>query len=309
MNRTTPALGALFFLLASACSPNHRSAPDLVDCSLETAYDFENIQNFSGAQTGWFLYSDPTPGGAPNPAPPPPDAGPDAGTNSNVDPFDVPPPGRCGDLRAMKLEMRGKNFWGAGFGEWQHNNEGSRVDGTGWEGISFWARSPINSEKEFLFNVDNRQTIINAPPAPPEGGLPRKVSEPTDDGHQDLDGDGFIGPGDIASGTDCRLPPSGDLGAVPCYNGGVDPPSSAVRVPVANECGNQFHTRITTTETWQLFLIPWKDLVQWPCPNRLPGGIDKTEIAKFEIKFEQGMQYEIWIDNIALYRALPRTRN
>jgi hypothetical protein len=125
---------------------------------------------------------------------------------------------------------------------------------------------------------------------------------------QDLDGDGCLGPGDIVfgnieDGTRCRLPPSSDVGTADCYNGGVDaPPSGGARVPLANECGNQFHTWITTTETWQLFLVPWNELVQWPCPNRVQGGIARDDIAKFEIKVKQGMSYEIWLDNIAFYR-------
>ena len=95
-------------------------------------------------------------------------------------------------------------------------------------------------------------------------------------------------------------------GDVACYNGGISAPASGgVRVPVANECGNAFHTRITTTETWQLFRIPWNELVQWPCPNRLDGGINPADIRKFEIKFVQGMKYELWFDNIAFYRSRP----
>ncbi len=298
MTRTTLALGASF-LLASACSQNHRPPLPDEDCSIEDDYEFQNISNFSGDQSGWFLYSDPTPGGAPNPT-----INPDTGEEEgNVPVTDDPEHARCGDSRFMKLEMHGKNFWGAGFGDWAHNPSGSRVDGTGYEGISFWARSPINFEKEFIFNVDDPRTMINPPPAPEGGGLPPKVTEP-DDGHLDLDGDGFIGPGDIANGSECRLPPPEDVGDVPCYNGGVDAPANGgVRVPEKNECGNPFHVRIATSERWQLFLIPWDDLVQWPCPNRLEGGIDKTEISKFEIRLTQGMQYEIWLDNIALYRS------
>jgi hypothetical protein len=149
-----------------------------------------------------------------------------------------------------------------------------------------------------LLNVDDGTTIIAPPPTPPEGGLP-----PATAADQDLDGDGLIGPGDIVGGTQCRLPPPEELGDVQCYNGGVDAPSSAgARVPEPDECGNAFHTSITTTETWQLFLIGWDELVQWPCPNRLDGQIDRADVAKFEIRLVQGTRYDIWIDNIAFYR-------
>jgi hypothetical protein len=332
MARSTLIAGALFGVLASACSQNHREPLPPVDCSVADGYEFENISDFPPPQTGWFLYSDPTPGGAPNPT-----------INGCTEEGNVPPtklsdlgaPLRCGDDDILRLQMFGKNFWGAGFGDWAHNS--TPVNGTDWDGISFWARSPINSEKEFLLNVDDPRTMINppadeTPPPPPMpdggadggadggdgGGVDAGCVDPSwvnpcgtlpevpdgGGGHQDLDGDGCVGPGDIAAGGECRLPPPEDVGDVPCYNGGVDSPANGgVRVPEANECGNAFHIRITTSEIWQLFLIPWDDLVQWPCPNRLAGGIDKSRISKFEIRFTQGMQYDLWIDDIALYKS------
>ena len=290
MHRTKVALVASVLLFASACAADDRPPLPPVDCSVEDAYEFLNISNFNGGDSQWFRYADPTPGGVPDTREV--DAG---GVGSNVPVTTLEPPGRCGDTRMLKLEMEGHNFWGGGFGEYGHNELASRADGTGYEGISFWARSPINAEKQFIFNVDDGRTILLDAPVPP-------VARPAD---QDLNGDGLLGAGDILAGTRCRLPPSEELaGDVSCYNGGVDAPASGgVRVPEANECGNAFHTRITTTETWQLFRIPWDDLVQWPCPNRLDGGIDPADIGKFEIKFAQGTRYEIWLDNIAFYRG------
>lgn len=288
MRRTTPALCSCAALLAISCGEAERLPPAPVDCSVADAYEFSNIADFSGMDSGWFRYADPTPGGVPNPAV----------EGSNIPVSEIEPPGRCGDTRMIKIEMRGHNFWGAGFGDWAHNQPASRANGTGYEGISFWARSPASSEKEFLFNVDDSRTII-LPPDPPEGG----TQAPATPADQDLDGDGYVGPGDIARGTRCRLPPPEDLGEAACYNGGVSSPTtSGIRVPEPDECGNSFHTRIVTSESWQLFLIPWDQLVQWPCPNRLPGGIDPADIAKFEIRLVQGAQYEIWLDNIAFYR-------
>lgn len=293
MHRATAALGFASLLLASACGQREDLPPEPVDCSIENDYELLNISNFSGSESGWFRYADPTPGGVPDPDNPDPTIG-----GSNVPVTELEPPGRCGDTRLIKLEAYGHNFWGVGFGDWEHNQPAARADGTGYDGISFWARSPINAEKQFLFNVDDARTIILAPDAPADGSLP-----PATSADQDLDGDALVGPGDIARGTECRLPPPPELGEAACYNGGADSPASAgVRVPASNECGNAFHVRITTTETWQLFLIPWDDLVQWPCPNRLEGGIDRADIAKFEIKMDQGTHYEIWLDNIAFYR-------
>lgn len=280
------AIGCLW--CTSACSSTDRPPPAPLDCSIEEQYEFLNISNFSGSESGWFRYADPTPRAVPNPVV----------EGSNIPVTTLDEPGRCGDTRILKLAMERHNFWGAGFGDWAHNS--TPADGTGYDGISFWARSPVNAEKEFIFNVDDRRTILNPPPPPVEGGLPTVRS-----GDEDLDGDGFVGPGDIALDTLCRLPPPESLGDPACYNGGVDGPASAgVRVPEAGECGNAFHTRIRTTEAWQLFLIPWDDLVQWPCPNRLDGGIDRSDVAKFEVKLIQGASYDIWIDNIAFYRSV-----
>jgi hypothetical protein len=288
MARTTAAFTCGLWLVVLGCSEGERLPPGPVDCSVADAYEFRNISDFSGSESGWYRYADPTPGGVPDP---------DI-DGSNVPVTELEPPGRCGDTRIMKLEARGLNFWGSGFGDWAHNQAASRADGTGYEGISFWARSPVYAEKMFLLNVDDSRTII-LPPDPPDAGL-LPVATPAD---QDLDGDGFVGPGDIARGTQCRLPPPVELGEAPCYRGGVDAPASAgSRVPAPDECGNAFHTRITTAERWQLFLIPWNELVQWPCPNRLEGGINPADVAKFEIKLRQGTHYEIWIDNIAFYR-------
>jgi hypothetical protein len=273
MHRTKVAFGALVSWFASACAASDRPPLPLVDCSVEDAYEFLNISNFTGGDSQWFQYADATPGGVPDTRDV--DAG---GVGSNVEPQPIDPP-RCGDIRGLKLEMAGHNFWGGGFGDYGHNEVASRADGTGYEGISFWARSPAGTEKQFIFNVDDGRTIV-------------------------LNTAGYFA-GDVIPGTRCRLPPPEAVaGDVSCYNGGVDSPASGgVRVPESNECGNAFHTRITTTETWQLFRIPWNDLVQWPCPNRLDGGIDRTDIGKFEIKFMQGTRYEIWLDNIAFYRA------
>lgn len=276
----TATFAAFVLYFATGCGSDRlRPEAGLVDCSQDDGYEFLNISNFSGSQTGWFRYADPTPGSIPDPdklqieSPTSDDEG------SNVPPTRLDPP-RCPDADSgiLRLEASGHNFWGSGFGDWEHNGAASRADGAGFDGIAFWARSERDSEKSFLLNVDEGRTII-------------------------LDDEGLYGPGDVVPGTECRLPPPEDVGAVDCYNGGVDQPSSAgTRVPELNECGNAFHTLITTTETWQLFLIPWKQLLQWPCPNRLDDGINPADIAKFEIKFDQGTSYDLWIDDIAFYR-------
>jgi hypothetical protein len=273
-------------VLAAGCATKVRTATSTTDCAQADGYEFRNISDFTGGQAGWYLYADATPGGVPDPA-----------VTSNVPIVLLDPPGRCGDTGIIKLQASGHNFYGAGFGDYAHNDVTSRADGTGYDGISFWARSPGNTDKSFILYVDDGRTIVFPPAAPDAGLLPVATSA-----DQDLDGDGFVGPGDIARGTRCRLPPPQALGRVACYTSGAAPPATATRVPEPDECGNQFHTFITTTDDWQFFVLPWDQLQQWPCPNRLQGGIDPADIAKIEIKFIQGSTYDLWLDNIAFYR-------
>jgi hypothetical protein len=276
-------------LFAAGCAAKVR-APAGVDCTEDDGFELLNISDFKAGDSGWFLYADATPGGIPDPK-----------LASNVESIHPDPPEGCGkdgDTGMIELRASGHNFYGTGFGDWIHNAGGSRANGTGYEGISFWARSPGNTDKTFTLSVDDGQTIV-LPPEVPDGGGPLPVATAAD---QDLDGDGFVGPGDIARGTRCRLPPPQDLGRAACYYGGTQPPATATRVPEPDECGNQFHTNITTTPDWHFYLVPWNQLVQWPCPNRLAGGIDGSDIAKMEIKFIQGSSYDLWLDNIAFYR-------
>jgi hypothetical protein len=285
--RMTRALSiCVLSLLGVSCGEGDRKPGPDVDCSVADAYEFENISDFASGDSGWFLYADNTPGAVPDPA-----------AGSNVLISQVPAPGRCGDTGMVELKAQGHNVYGSGFGDWAHNAEISRANGSGFEGISFWARSPGASEKTFMLYADDGRTIVLPPTPTTVGVLPEATSA-----DQDLDGDGFIGPGDIARGTNCRLPPDQKLGNAACYYGGELPPATPTRVPESNECGNQFHTYVTTTADWQLFLIPWQQLVQWPCPNRLADGIDPADVRKLEIKFLQGTSYDTWLDNIAFYR-------
>jgi hypothetical protein len=278
MTRTLHAIACGLLLVVPACAEGkRRPAAAANECSDTETYEYLNIFDFEGSESNFYLYSDNTPGGMPNP---------DAGSNVALATLDPP---RCGSTGALKLVAYGNNYWGAGFGDWVHNT--SPANGTGYQGISFWARSPGNTDKTFLFNVNDGQT------------LKTNRTDPTaQPGDQDLDGDGLLGPGDIASGTKCRLPPPQSIGDPSCYYGGTQPPAAVTRVPEPDECGNAFHTYVTTTANWQFFLIPWNQLVQWPCPNRVEGGINPADIRMLEVRLVQGSHYEIWLDDINFYR-------
>jgi hypothetical protein len=287
-------------LVASACGKDYkRHVAASVDCTVTDAYEFSPtpFALFEGGSSNWYLYTDGTPGGVPNP---------DAGSNVPVTQLN-----RCGSTGALELQAYGNNYWGAGFADWQHNAKSGEASGDGYQGISFWARSPGNTDKTFLLRVDDDRTfktdLTVTKPNPDAGpcddpcvcikNLPRIQGD-----DKDLDGDGCLGPGDIAAGTNCKLPPAQKIGDPACYYGGVQAPDAVTRVPQPDECGNPFHTYVTTTENWQLFLLPWSRLVQWPCPNRLAGGIDPAHIRKIEVRLDQGTHYDIWLDDIQFYR-------
>jgi hypothetical protein len=283
MTRTTTALCAALLLAVCGCSAVTPRPSKAVDCSFTNAYQFLNIDNFASGSSNWFLYADSTPGGVPDVA--------DGG--SNVPLTEIPPPGHCvtlddtpGDNSMIELIAYGHNFYGSGFGDYQPNLSSSRAIGTGYQGISFWARSEGNTDKTFMLYVDDGHTII-LPQTVPDGGVAP------------------YGPGDQIPGTECLLPPDQSLGIPACYNTTGTAAAFSPRLPDPKECGNQFHTYVTTTTDWQLFLIPWSELVQWSCPNKEVGGIDMGDIAQIEIKFLQGTNYDVWVDNFSFYR--PRT--
>jgi hypothetical protein len=316
MTRTFYAMGCGVLLATSACGTDYPRTAAQVNCSAADGYDLKTIYDFEGS-SGWYSYGDLTPGAMP-PAPAP-------GKGSDVLVSDPDPP-RCGSTGALKLVSYGNNYWGSGFGDWGLNSTpaiGKDDQGISFQGISFWARSAARSDKTFLLSVDDDQTFKTSASASdastlPDGGiLPPGVIRKANQGDQDLDGDGFLGPGDIASGTYinpnhpdapprpmsvCRLPPPQSIGDPACYYGGTQAPDAVTRVPEPGECGNSFHTWITVTEDWQLFLVPWSQLVQWPCPNRVAGGIHTEPIRGFQVKLMQGTHYELWLDDISFYR-------
>jgi hypothetical protein len=257
-----------------------------VSCSATDPYELKSIFDFEGGESGWFFYTDHTPGGVPS-----------LSGGSNVPVSELSPP-HCGSTGALKIEAYGNNFWGSGFGDWAHNAPASQADGTGYQGIGFWARSAPNTDKTFLLSVDDEQTLTMARTTPDAGSLP-----PATASDQDLDGDGLLGPGDIAAGSLCRLPPPQRIGDPACYYGGSQAPDAVTRVPEPGECGNAFHLWVTITDDWQYFLVPWSQLVQWPCPNRLAGGIHAGAIRKLEVRLAQGTHYEFWLDDISFYRS------
>jgi hypothetical protein len=60
MSRTKST--ALFALaLAAAGCGGRETTPVELDCSVDDRYEFRNIADFTGTDSGWYVYADPTP--------------------------------------------------------------------------------------------------------------------------------------------------------------------------------------------------------------------------------------------------------
>jgi hypothetical protein len=246
------AAPAAWLVLASGCGTTARPPLEL-DCSAGDAYEFDTLFDFESSELQWFSFSDETPG-----------------SSISFTTESVEGGGRCGSRRALVLRSQGCNFWGTGFGEYKYQD--TPANGAGWEGVSFWARSPGAVDRSVIFLVEDRTSS--------------------------------------AAGGEC-VDYGADAGTTASVATAVDPEgrttSSAggATCPLAEDaCGNSFRTTVQTSERWQLYLLPWSTLVQDPCPNRVPDGIDESAIHQFLVRAPQGWRIEFWIDDISFYRKL-----
>jgi hypothetical protein len=69
-----------------------------------------------------------------------------------------------------------------------------------------------------------------------------------------------------------------------------------------DDCGHEFYTVVTTTKEWQLFLVPFDDLLQVRSANWNPAGFDRSGLFTFLIRTEREAQIELWLDDVAFYR-------
>jgi hypothetical protein len=236
------ALGALPL---SACSSNVEQREFELDCGVNDAYDFIVAQPIEGTMTTWFTFGDQTP---------------DNVTTLELRPL---PEGRCGSMTALVLTSSGHTDWGAGFGE--YNMPTAPLDATGFEGVSFWARAPVeHTSMGFLLTVNDRNTIMN--------------------------------------GMVCTQPMVAAAGGAYTYNeAGMIVPVGG-ELPAANDCGNAFQRVVTVTRNWQLYLLPFTSFQQQAQPNRIPSGLDPSGIYQFTINIPKDSIVELWIDDIGVYR-------
>ena len=277
------------------CAPDKpKPAPLPLDCSVVDAYEFEPIYAFEVGQTGWYQAAD-CAGGRWDPHPLVTNADgstvvADAGacvfnvnvasaTTGNVPLERIPDGDRCGSAWAAYMQSYGHTDWGSLFGTWDLGANVPPANGTGYEGISFWARNPGGTghargptDKTIWFLVGDWRQVV--------AGNSTTTYAPPDD---------------------YRCVPAPNSATTESYDSN-NQVSSTSRSPAPNECGNYFRTRVETTDGWALHLIPWSALYQEPTPNRNPDGIDPRDIRLLQVSIPLGAAVELWLDDIAFYR-------
>jgi hypothetical protein len=278
----------------SCAADQPKATRPALDCSLADAYEFKPIYPFEVGQTGWYQAGDCT-GGSwdPHPSVTTPDGGTaeaDAGVcvfnpavasvmTGNVPLERIPEGERCGSQWAAYMQSYGHSDWGSMFGTWDLGANVPPANGSGYEGISFWARNPDRTghaqgptNKTIWFQVGDWRQVV-------------------------------------AANSTTPYPPPGDFRCVPAPNDATvlsfnsnNQVSSASRSPAPNECGNYFRTRVETTNDWQLYLLPWSELYQDPYPSRNLDGIDPRDIRLLQVNIPVGATVELWMDDIAFYR-------
>jgi hypothetical protein len=125
----------------AACNALPERAPTELNCNPYP--DIEDSSIFAFDQPGeadWYDFTDNTPSGV---------------AMFGVKDLSGQPQGeRCGNSQAMVIDSYGYNDWGAGFTTWTLRNGGK--DASGWDGISFWARTIDESDRSFNLILQDR---------------------------------------------------------------------------------------------------------------------------------------------------------
>ncbi len=154
-------------------------------------------------------------------------------------------------------------------------------DGSQFEGIAFWARTPGVSNHSVMLTLNNADTAVQGPTDYcflPKVPASRCTPAPTD---------ATAGLGltvvDYQSGT-------ATAGGVPA------------RIPEPGECGNAFQRVLTTTPDWQFYTLPFDTFFQLPYPNRIASGLDSSTLLQISVIFPKEVRTELWIANFRFYR-------
>jgi len=233
---------ALAPFFAGGCSASQRSGI-AVDCAAANPYEVRILEDYEDGSANFIGFTDSTPGAV-----------------QSVAVASIEDGGRCGSGRALVLFARGNRDWGGGFATSSSNWDG---DARGFDGFSFWARSPGASTKGFTLFIDDRSTLA-------AGGVCVPFAGTAGSSTVSIDINGMI----TVTGP----------------------------VPAANACGNSFFAVMFATERWQFYRVPFGSLAQAPWPNRSASGIDRSAILARAIRMPKESEIELWIDDFGLYR-------
>jgi hypothetical protein len=226
---------------ASGCGGSERSRV-AVDCAADDAYDVRILEDYEGGSPNFIAFHDQTPG---------------AVQTTDVGSIDG---GRCGSESAVVLRARGSHDWGCAFASSSTSWDGNA---SGYDGFSFWTRSPGLTMKGFSFVVEDPTTL--------------------EAGGRCVRAEGMAGVSTVT----------------PDIHGGI---TVTRPVPAANACGNQFFAVLVASETWQFHRVPFHSLAQAPWPNRTASGIDRSHILGWGVRMPKESEVELWIDDFGLYR-------
>jgi hypothetical protein len=235
----------------------------------------------------------------------------------------------------------GHNDYGTGFGSYclANNYNGPSYacapqDGTGYEGLSFWARDPalpLDSVPGVVLTnfVGGRPPADAGPIRIVDSGyydatvyttgttqapfIPKTTTKGVtiffDDQHSTTLAVPYGPTGNLKPTDPQYLPNACDppmmMGT--CYVSTMDPTGASSTsgsgcVPLPNWCGNSFTRTLTLTDQWQLYLLPFTSFKQEALPNRSSEGPDPARIFTFGMRFPKEAVAEVWLSNLAFYR-------
>jgi hypothetical protein len=275
--------GMLFLALGGAvgCNAYPTLKPVPIDCTADSAYDVQYIYSFdtTTATIQFFGSGDHL------------DA--DVSATPTVQPLTDGP--RCGSTNALLLHTEHNDDWGSLFGIYGF---GPR-DESGYQGLSFWARSPGNTSKAFTVLLDDTNT--NSP-------IPAICSA-----------DAGTTPTPVDSGTVvCKnyCMPDGGTGGVSYavdQNGQIVG-GATTNAPPLDACGNQYYVVATVTAGWQFYTFPFTAFRQLAEPNRVPNGhFPNTEstpgthlltsaLMGLTFRMPPEANMDLWLSHLGFYR-------
>ncbi|MBN1606574.1 MAG: carbohydrate binding domain-containing protein [Polyangiaceae bacterium] len=149
---------------AAACNAMPERAPYELECNPYPDIEVSDIK-FAFDELGesdWYNFTDNTPSGM--------------ATFGVKDLSEQPHGERCDNTRAFVIDSYGYNDWGAGFTTWTLRQNAPVA--TGWDGISFWARTIEASDRSFTLVLQDRFGSDAARITNPETGVSTETCRP-----------------------------------------------------------------------------------------------------------------------------------